>query len=167
MVSIGTFDWAALKSIRLTPRSETVVMVATVVSVVYSHNLAIGVGVGVILSAIFFARRLANTIMVSTTLSQDGSTRTYSVHGQLFFVSTDNFLAAFDWQESIRRIVIDLTHSHLWDSSAVGAIDKVMLKGRRLGMIMEVVGLNEASATIVERLALHDKEGAAVSELGH
>ncbi len=167
MVSIGTFDWAALKNVRFTPRSETVVMVATVIAVVQTHNLSIGVAIGVILSAIFFVRHLANTVSITSHASDDGMTRTYAVHGQLFFVSTDDFLTAFDWQEPVSRIVIDLTHSHLWDSSSVGAIDKVMLKGRRLGKDMEVVGLNEASATILERLALHNKQGSIQSELAH
>ena len=167
MVSIGTFDWAALKNVRLTPRSETVVMLATVVTVVHTHDLASGVGVGVVLSAVFFVRRLANTISISTSLNADKTTRTYVVHGQLFFVSTDNFLAAFDWQEPIQHIVIDLTHSHIWDSSAVGALDKVVLKGRRLGIAMEVIGLNQASATILDRLALHNKEGGILGEFVH
>lgn len=157
MVSIATFDWASLKNLRVTPRGETLVMVATVVTVVQTHDLAAGVAVGIILSAVLFARRLAKLISVTSDLSPDGATRTYAVHGQLFFVSTEQFLKAFDWQEPVQRIVIDLTHSHLWDSSAVGAIDKVVLKARRLGWEAEVVGLNHASETILERLALHDK----------
>lgn len=167
MVSIGTFDWAALKNVRVTPRSETVVMVATVAAVVQTHDLSIGVAIGVVLSAIFFVRRLANTIRVTSTLSEDGRTRTYAVHGQLFFVSTDDFLRAFDWQEPVEYIVIDLTHAHLWDSSSVGAVDKVVLNDRRLGRRIDVIGLNEASATILERLALHNKEGSIRSEIAH
>ena len=167
MVSIGTFDWAALKNVRFTPRSETVVMVATVAAVVQTHDLSIGVAIGVVLSAIFFVRHLANTIRVSSTVSDDGRTRTYTVHGQLFFVSTDDFLRAFDWEDSVDRMVIDLTHTHLWDSSSVGALDKVVLKGRRLGRQVDVIGLNEASATILERLALHDKEPSIQSEPAH
>ncbi len=157
MVSIATFDWASLKNLRVTPRGETLVMVATVVTVVQTHDLAAGVAVGIILSAVLFARRLAKLISVTSDLSPDRATRTYAVHGQLFFVSTEQFLSAFHWQEPVQRIVIDLTHSHLWDSSAVGAIDKVVLKARRLGREAEVIGLNHASETILERLALHDK----------
>lgn len=163
MVSIATFDWASFKNLRLTPRSETLVMVATVVTVVQTHDLAQGIAVGIVLSAIFFVRRLAKTISVISTLSPDNETRTYAVHGQLFFVSTEAFLKAFDWTEPVKRLVIDLTHSHLWDSSAVGAIDKVVLKARRLGIAVEVIGLNHASETILESLALHNK--TAVGEI--
>ncbi|MES2465578.1 MAG: SulP family inorganic anion transporter [Armatimonadota bacterium] len=167
MVSIGTFDWAALRSLRETPRGETVVMIATVITVVQTHDLARGVGVGIVLSAVLFVRRLAKTISVTKTLSPDGDTFTYVVRGQLFFVSTDDFLKAFDWQTPVKRIVIDLTHSHIWDGSSVGAIDKVMLKARRLGIEAEVIGLNEASETILERLALHNKSGADAMTNGH
>jgi SulP family sulfate permease len=161
MVSIATFDWASFKSLRLTPRSETLVMVATVVTVVQTHDLAEGVAVGIVLSAIFFARRLAKLVSVTNVVSPDGETHTYVVHGQLFFVSTEAFLKAFDWKEPIKRIVVDLTHSHLWDSSAVGAIDKVVLKARRLGIAAEIVGMNHASETILESLAVHHKIGNA------
>lgn len=167
MVSIGTFDWAALKSIRETPRGETVVMIATVITVVLTHDLARGVAVGIVLSALFFARRVAKTVSITRTLSPDGDTCTYAVRGQLFFVSTDDFLKAFDWQTPVRRIVIDLTHSHIWDGSSVGAIDKVILRARRLGIETEVIGLNEASETILERLALHNKAGGDAITSGH
>lgn len=167
MVSIATFDWASLKNLRLTPRSETVVTVATVITVVQTHDLAQGVAVGIVLSAIFFARRLAKIVSVTSELSPDGATRTYLVHGQLFFVSTEQFLKAFDWKEPVQCIVVDLTHSHLWDSSAVGAIDKVVLKARRLGREAEVVGMNHASATILETLALHDKLEVDEASPGH
>ncbi len=167
MVSIATFDWASFKNVRLTPRSETVVTLATVFTVVQTHDLAQGVAVGIVLSAIFFARRLAKMVSVTSALSPDGQTRTYAVHGQLFFVSTEAFLKAFDWKEPVKSIVIDLTHSHLWDSSAVGAIDKVMLKARRLGIAAEVIGMNHASETILESLALHNKLEAGEVSLGH
>jgi SulP family sulfate permease len=167
MVSIGTFDWAALKSLRDTPRGETVVMVATVITVVLTHDLARGVAVGIVLSALFFARRVAKTVAITKTLSPDGDTCTYTVRGQLFFVSTDDFLKAFDWHIPVKRIVIDLTHSHIWDGSSVGAIDKVILRARRLGIEAEVIGLNEASETILERLALHNKVGADAMTSGH
>lgn len=106
-------------------------------------------------------------VSVTSALSPDGQTRTYAVHGQLFFVSTEAFLKAFDWKEPVKSIVIDLTHSHLWDSSAVGAIDKVVLKARRLGIAAEVIGMNHASETILESLALHNKLEAGEVSLGH
>lgn len=164
MVSIGTFDWASFKSLQFHPKSESVVMVATVVAVVYTHNLAIGVGVGIVLSALFFARKVAKLVAVQSSFDEATQTRVYTIVGQLFFVSTDEFLASFDFAERIEHVVIDLTHAHLWDSSAVAAIDKVVFRLRRSGHEVELLGLNHASATIIDRLALHDKEGAVEAE---
>ncbi len=167
MVSIGTFDWASFKSLQFYPRSESVVMIATVVAVVYTHNLAIGVGVGIILSAIFFARKVAKFVSITSSLDETTQTRTYVIWGQLFFVSTDEFLKSFDFDERIKHVKLDLTHAHLWDSSAVAAIDKAVFRLRRSGHEVELLGLNDASKTIIERLALHDKEHLSDAELAH
>lgn len=136
------------------------VMVATVVAVIYTHNLAIGVGVGVILSALMFARKVAKTTSVESDLDELTQTRTYRISGQLFFVSTEHFLSSFDFREPVKRVIIDLSEAHLWDSSAVGAIDKAILRMRRNGREVDLIGMNHASATIVDRLALHDKLSA-------
>ena len=160
MVSIGTFDWASFNNVQFHPRNESVVMAATVVAVVYTHNLAIGVGIGILLSALFFAGKVAKVIAVASSFDEARQTRVYTVWGQLFFVSVDEFVASFDFNERIEHVKIDLTHAHLWDSSAVAAIDKVVFRLRRSGHEVELLGLNEASKTIIERLALHDKEGA-------
>ena len=167
MVSIGTFDWASFKNVQFHPRSESVVMVATVVAVVYTHNLAIGVMVGILLSALFFARKVASLIAVSKTWDEASQTRTYVVYGQLFFVATDKFVAEFDFSERVKHVKIDLTHAHLWDGSAVAAIDKIVFRLRRNGIEVELLGMNEASATIIDRLALHDKEGAIEAGKAH
>jgi len=167
MVSIGTFDWASFQSLKFHPRSESVVMVATVVAVVYTGNLAIGVAVGIILSALFFARKVAKLVAISSSFDETTQTRIYTVWGQLFFVSTEGFLSSFDFEERIKHVKIDLTHAHLWDSSAVAAIDKVVFRLRRSGHEVELLGLNHASATIIDRLALHDKEGATEAEFSH
>ncbi len=167
MVSISTFNWASLTNLRQMPKSETLVMLATVVTTVITHNLALGVMVGIALSAIAFSRKIGKLIRVQSKLSQDGTTRTYHVFGQLFFVSANNFREAFNIHEKIERVIIDLTHSHLWDQSAVIAIDKVVLKFRAHGSEVELVGMNEASATLIDRLAIHDKEDAAELVGGH
>ncbi len=167
MVSISTFNWASLTNLRQMPKSETFVMLATVVTTVITHNLALGVMVGIALSAIAFSRKIGKLIQVQSELSADGSTRTYYIFGQLFFVSANNFREAFNVHEKIERVVIDLTHSHLWDQSAVIAIDKVVLKFRAHGSDVELVGMNEASATLIDKLAIHDKENAAELVGGH
>jgi SulP family sulfate permease len=167
MVSIGTFDWHSLRTLHRIPRGEAIVMVTTVATVVATHDLAKGVIAGVILSALMFARKIARYADMTSALSADGRVRTYAVTGQLFFVTVTGFLAEFDYQEEVERVVIDLTHSHLWDGSAVAAIDKVVLRFRKRGVPVEVVGLNEASATLLERLTIHDKPNALELAAGH
>ncbi len=167
MVSVGTFSWQSLKDLRVHPRSSSVVMVATVVVVVATHNLAIGVIVGVLLSGIFFAWKISQIFRVTSTLSPDGASRTYVVEGQVFFASADRFLEAFDFREALDSVTIDVTRAHIWDISSVAALDTVVLKFRREGANVEIVGLNAASETIVDRLAIHDKPGAMDQLLSH
>lgn len=167
MVSFSTFNWNWLRSIRNVPKSESTVTVITVVMTILTHNLAIGVIVGVALSAIFFSRKIAKLIFVDSLLSEDGTKRTYSVNGQVFFVSVENFLNAFDFREHLELVIIDLTHAHLWDQSAVDAVDKVVLRFRKRGVQVDLIGLNEASATLIERLAIHDKPDAMDKMASH
>jgi len=167
MVSIGTFNWSSFRNLAVHNRTSSVVMVATVATVVLTHNLALGVGVGVLLSALFFAYRISQLLEVSSTLSADGHCRTYQVRGQLFFVSASKFADSFDFREVLRQVRIDVTHVHLWDLSSITALDRVVLKFRREGAEVELVGLNEASKTLVLRLAQHDKPGAMDSLGAH
>ncbi|MEQ8246681.1 MAG: SulP family inorganic anion transporter [Alphaproteobacteria bacterium] len=167
MVSIGTFSWSSIKNLRHHPRSSSIVMVATVVGVVLTHNLAIGVLVGVLLSGIFFSWKIAQIFRVTSTLSPDGRARTYVVEGQIFFASAEAFTAAFDFREAPDRVTIDVTHAHIWDISSVAALDMVVLKFRREGADVDIVGINQASETIVDKLAIHDKPGALERLMGH
>ncbi|MBR8826572.1 MAG: SulP family inorganic anion transporter [Gomphosphaeria aponina SAG 52.96 = DSM 107014] len=167
MVSIGTFSWVSLKNIPRTPRSETAVMITTVFITVLTHNLAIGVVTGVVMSTVFFSRKIAKLVFVDKVLSSDGNHRTYSVAGQIFFVSVDEFLEAFDFKELVDRVTIDLTHAHLWDQGAVAAIDKVVIKFRRNGAEVELIGLNEASATLLDKLAMYNHPDALKQTSGH
>ncbi|MEI4262304.1 SulP family inorganic anion transporter [Roseovarius sp. D0-M9] len=167
MVSIGTFSWSSIKAMWTHPRSSTVVMLATVATVVYTHNLAIGVLVGVLLSGIFFAAKIAQLFRISSTLSKDGRTRTYVLEGQLFYGSAEDFADAFDFREALDRVVIDVTQAHIWDISSVQALDMAILKFRRDGAEVEVIGMNKASETIVDKLAIHDKPGAMDKLMGH
>jgi SulP family sulfate permease len=157
MVSIGTFSWVSIKNLRTHPPSSSIVMVATVTVVVATHNLAYGVLVGVLLSGIFFAWKISQIFQVESMISDDGRVRTYRVHGQVFFASADAFIESFDYEEALDRVIIDVTHAHFWDISAVAALDKVVLKLRRDGATVELLGMNDASSTIVDRLAIHDK----------
>ncbi|MDP1899629.1 MAG: SulP family inorganic anion transporter, partial [Rubrivivax sp.] len=167
MVSIGTFSWSSIANLKKHPLSTSIVMVATVFMVVTTHNLAIGVFVGVLLAALFFANKVAQYKYVSSTLSEDGLTRTYKVVGQVFFASADRFIAAFDFKEVVETVRIDVSRAHFWDVTAVSALDKVVLKFRREGTAVEVIGLNEASSTIVDRFAMHDKPDAVARLMDH
>ena len=167
MVAIGTFSWSSIRNLRDHPRSSSIVMLATVVVTIYSHNLAIGVLTGVLLSGIFFAGKIAQLFAVTSELSKDGKTRTYTIHGQLFFASSEDFSAAFDFHEVLETVIIDVTRAHIWDISSVAALDMAVLKFRRDGAEVEIQGLNEASSTIVDRLAEHDKPGAMERLMSH
>tara|TARA_R110002020_G_scaffold36894_74_gene111213 strand:- start:995 stop:2479 length:1485 start_codon:yes stop_codon:yes gene_type:complete len=167
MVSIGTFSWSSIKSLRAHPRSSSIVMLSTVAFVVLTHNLAIGVLVGVLLSGIFFAWKIAQFLRVTSTLTEDGTHRTYFVEGQVFFASADAFAGAFDFREALEKVTIDVSKAHIWDISSVAALDMIVLKFRREGADVDIVGLNTASETIVDRLAVHDKPGAMDGLMGH
>jgi sulfate permease, SulP family len=167
MVSIGTFSWSSILNLRTHPRSSSIVMIATVVTVVYTHNLAIGVLVGVLLSGIFFAWKIAQLFVVRSEISEDGRHRTYVIEGQLFFASADDFMAAFNFKEVLETVTIDVSRAHIWDISSVAALDMAVLKFRREGAAVEIIGLNEASETIVDKLAVHDKPGAIDKLMAH
>lgn len=166
MVSIGTFSWDSIRKMKSHPLSTNIVMVTTVVVVVATHNLALGVGVGVLLAAMFFANKIGHFMHISSSIDDGGHQRTYQVTGQVFFSSADKFVDAFDFKEAVDNVIIDLTKAHFWDITAVAALDKVVIKFRREGADVEVRGLNEASATIVDRFGVHDKPDAADSIMG-
>ncbi len=151
MVSIGTFSWDSLRNLKKHPLSTNIVMVVTVVVVVATHNLAFGVLAGVLLAAMFFANKVGHYMHISSSLDEAGEHRSYDVTGQVFFSSADKFVAAFDFKEALGKVTIDLNRAHFWDITAVAALDKVVIKFRREGTEVEVLGLNEASATIVDR----------------
>jgi SulP family sulfate permease len=167
MVSVGTFNWTSIKDLKEHPKSSSIVMLATVTVVVATHNLAIGVFVGVLLSGIFFAYKISQIFRVTSTLSEDETARTYLIEGQLFFASVDDFTEAFDFKEALDKVTIDVSHAHIWDISSVAAVDMVVLKFRREGAEVEIVGMNEASETIVDKLGIHDEPGAIERLLGH
>ncbi|MDQ6211526.1 SulP family inorganic anion transporter [Achromobacter insolitus] len=167
MVSIGTFSWGSIRNLRSHPWQSSVVMLATVVVVVWTHDLAQGVLAGVLLSGVFFAGKVKRLFAVTSELSEDGRTRTYYYAGQVFFASTDRFAEAIDFKEVVDHVVLDVSAAHFWDISAVGALDKVVIKLRREGTTVDIVGLNAASATMIGRFAVHDKAGADAKSLGH
>ncbi|MGB1800036.1 MAG: SulP family inorganic anion transporter [Gammaproteobacteria bacterium] len=157
MVSIGTFSWQSLLDLKTHPLSSNIVMITTVTIVVWTHNLALGVFVGVLLASLFFANKISHFMYIESEKDEEKATRTYRVVGQIFFSSSDKFVDAFDFKEAIEKVVIDLSRAHFWDITSVSALDKAVLKFRREGAEVELIGLNEASSTIIDRFGVHDK----------
>ncbi|WP_246941756.1 SulP family inorganic anion transporter [Bacillus pinisoli] len=150
MVSISTFDWNSIKTLLLIPRSDAIVMVVTVTTVVFTHNLAIGVFTGILLSAIFFVSKISK-VRVETSL--EGNTRKYRINGELFFASVNEIVSSFNFTEDVKRVEIDLSRSHVWDDSAVAAVDKIVSRFEENNIVVQVTGLNEESSDLVNKLA--------------
>ncbi|MDP4598161.1 MAG: SulP family inorganic anion transporter [Pseudomonadales bacterium] len=167
MVSIGTFSWSSVKDIKKNPLSSTIVMVATVIVVVATHNLAIGVLVGVLLATLFFANKIGRFMLVKADQA-DEDVRQYRVVGQVFFASAEQFIQSFDFKEAVGKVIIDLTQAHFWDITAVSSLDKVVIKFRREGAEVEIIGMTEATATIVDKFGVHNApEEVATIMAGH
>lgn len=161
MVSIGTFSWRSVKNLRSYPWQSSVVMLVTVVVVVWTQDLAKGVLAGVILSGLFFAHKVKRVFTVHSQLSDDGKTRTYFYSGQVFFASAEHFAESIDFKEVLDKVVIDVSDAYFWDISAVGVLDDAIIKLRREGATVEIVGLNKESAALVGRFATHDQLSAS------
>ncbi|KAA0547441.1 SulP family inorganic anion transporter [Bacillus sp. BGMRC 2118] len=167
MVSVGTFDWSNLKSIRKVPITDTIVMVVTVVTVLQTHDLSKGVLVGILLSAIFFAAKISK-VKVTCISSPGAHKKVYHVSGQLFFASVTDFVNSFNFkEENVTDIELDLSNAHLWDDSAVGAIDKVVIKYHQNGVKVHLKGLNTDSNKLIEKLAMHKAPGGLDKAINH
>lgn len=155
MVSIGTFRWSSFRQIQKIPTSETIVMLATMFVTIFTRNFALGVATGIVLSTVFFSRKIAKLVLVNRELSDDGNHHIYKVSGQIFFLSKEELLGSFDFGSVVERVTIDLTNAYLWDQGAVEILDRIVLKFRRNGADVKLVGLNSASATLVENLGVN------------
>jgi SulP family sulfate permease len=166
MVSIGTFSWVSIKDIPRNPLSSNIVMLATVAVVVATHNLAIGVFVGVLLASLFFAHKIGRFMVVNTSDVENPNERTYRVVGQVFFASSEQFVASFDFKEALDRVVIDLSAAHFWDVTSVAALDKVVIKFRREGADVKIVGMNAATETVVDKFGIHNDPNEVAKLMG-
>lgn len=169
MVSIGTFSWDSIVNLRKHPPSSSVVMLATVVVVVWTHDLAMGVLTGVLLSGIFFANKVRNMFTVERIRREHSAV--YVVTGQIFFASVDKFQRALgpesQYDDASHTVVIDVSKAHFWDISAIGALEKVVDRMRRNGRHTRIVGLNRASADLFDRFALEDRMGLEIGLAPH
>jgi SulP family sulfate permease len=157
MVSIGTFSWPSVKGLKTLPLSTNIVMLATTIVVIFTHNLALGVLTGVLLASLFFANKISHFMYWEKSFEETSDTRIYKFVGQIFFNSADRFADAFDYKEEVKNVIIDVTHAHFWDITAVYALDKAVIKLRNMGKNVEVIGQNEATQTIIDRFGVHDK----------
>ncbi|MFD5213830.1 SulP family inorganic anion transporter [Microbacterium sp. NPDC058345] len=153
-VSVATFDWHSIRpsTLRRMPKSETAVMLITVIATVWTHNLAVGVVLGVIAAMVMFARRVAHFVTVTRSVSDDGEEARYAVDGELFFASSNDLTTQFDYAADPGRVVIDMSRSHIWDASTVAALDAVVTKYAAHGIAVEITGLNETAAAFRDRL---------------
>ena len=158
MVSIGAFDWGSVLKLRSTPFQSSVVMVATTVTVVATHDLSKGVILGVLLSAVFFVRKVGKTIAVTEIETPEEGVLRYRVTGQLFFASADLFAASFEHHGHPKRVEIDMTEAHLWDLTGAAAVDKVVFRYRRQGAQVDIIGMNQAAQTLVDLVGRFEKE---------
>lgn len=156
MVSIGTFDWASFTYLKKAPKTDSIVMLATVAIVVYTHDLSIGVLAGVLLSAIFFVSKISKIKVEKRLLDATQ----YRVEGQLFFASVEDFLEKFDFDVEREKVIIDFTDAHIWDDSGVGAVDRVVLKFRENANEVEVTGLDAGSQKLIDQLAIFRSSNA-------
>ncbi|MBE9059680.1 SulP family inorganic anion transporter [cf. Phormidesmis sp. LEGE 11477] len=157
MVSIGTFRWSSFTNMRRVPRSEVIVMLTTMFVIIFTRNFALGVATGIVMSTVFFSRKVAKLVLFDRVLIEEGAHRIYKVSGHIFFLSRDEFLASFNFDELVEQVTIDLSRAHLWDQGAVEVLDKAVQKFRRRGIEVTVIGLNEASATLLNRLATDEE----------
>ncbi len=168
MVALNTFQWGALKDLLTHPKQSSFVMLGTVVVVVFTHDLAKGVLFGVVLSGVFFAHKVTQYFGVHSMRDDTTCVRTYHITGQLFFATAEAFHGAFDFrEEDLKGVIIDLHVAHFWDITSITALDRVVLKFRHHNIPVEIIGMNDATATMVERLATHDKDGAVYSAAKH
>ena len=158
MVSIGTFHWKSFREFRTHPKTANLIMLGTVVVTVATGDLAKGVLTGVLLTALSFTRRVSAMLHVEHEDAADGSSRTYRVKGQVFFACAVQFANSFDYVHAPARVVIDLTCAHFWDTTAVAALDRAVLKLRRHGAEVKVIGLNRASQSLVDQLGTHGQQ---------
>lgn len=156
MVSIGTFSWSSVRDLKKHPLSTNIVMVTTVAVVLATHNLALGVLAGVLLATLFFANKIARLMVIKQAQADVHAPLHYQVIGQVFFASAEKFAESFDFSLAADKVLIDLTRAHFWDISAVSALDNVVIKYQRLGAEVSVVGMNEASKTVIDKFAVHN-----------
>jgi SulP family sulfate permease len=167
VVSIGTFNWKSIANLRTHPRTSSAVMLSTMAVVVITNNLAYGVLVGVLLSGIFFAWKIGQVFSIDSAISDDGRSRTYTVSGQVFYASANLFIDAFRFDEALDQVAIDVSNAHFVDISSVAALDKVISKFLREGINPTVIGLSEASRSIVDKVGTHVKVSALDYSPGH
>ena len=155
MVSVATFDWHSIHpaTLRRLPRSETMVMLATVIAVVATDNLAIGVVVGVVVASVLFVRRVAHFVTVERTLVDGGATASYAVRGELFFASSNDLTTQFEYTDDPDHVLIDMSGSHIWDASTVAALDAIVTRYEQRGKSVDFLGLNQQASRFHTRLS--------------
>jgi SulP family sulfate permease len=155
LVAVSTFDWHSIApaTLRRMPRGETLIMLVTVSGTVATHNLAIGVGAGVLTAMAVFARRVAHLVEVDRVVDPDGESCIYSVTGEVFFASDQELIDSFRYPEDPPRVIVDFSRAHLWDASAIAALDAIETHYRRHDVELTITGLNDRSERLHQTLS--------------
>ncbi len=156
MVSIGSFDWNSVRDFRRKPKFVNIVMLVTVAVVLYTHNLAYGVVTGTLLAMIFFVYKVEKLFSIRSMVNEAETHRRYIIKGQVFFSSSDKFMQSFDFKETLKYVVIDVSDAHLWDVTAILALDQVVNKFKQAGISVTIEGLNEESTHLLSKFSQHD-----------
>lgn len=164
MVAIGTFDYSSIKKLKTFPLSANIVMIATIVATIFTHNLAIGVLIGVLLEALFFANKVSYFLNCKKSL-EDG-VRTYKFDGQIFFKSVEKFYDEFNFDEVCDKVIIDVSNAHFWDVSAIYMLDKIVVRLKREGASVEIIGLNIASSYMMKKFSVANNPKEAKKLMG-
>lgn len=166
MVSIGTFDYGSIKRLKTFPLSSNIVMLATVIITIMTGNLALGVLVGVLFKALFFANKVSQFMQCKKTYNKEKTEKTYKFYGQIFFTSSEKFYNVFDFNETLNKVTIDVSKAHFWDVSAIYALDKVVAKLRHNGILVEVCGQNLSSRYMLDKFSVINDEKALKKLVG-
>ena len=155
LVAVSTFDWHSVHpaTLKRMPRGETLIMLVTVAGTVATHNLAVGVGAGVLTAMAVFARKVAHLVDVERIPDPDGTSVLYAVTGELFFASDQELIDSFDYARDHGEVIIDLSRAHIWDTSAVAALDTIETHYAKHDVRVQITGLNQRSERLHRELS--------------
>ena len=148
MVSLGTFEWASIRTFNKMPKSDVIVMVLVTLVTAVLHNLALAVLIGVIISALIFSWDNAKRIRARKTIDDNG-VKHYEIYGPLFFGSVTAFNEKFDVADDPEEVIIDFYESRVVDMSAIEALNKITERYKKAGKKVHLKHLSPDCRTLL------------------